>query len=124
MTLDLEAIKARCEAARMEVNRLCQRGQGSWTMSIPVREDDSDIVLTASFRDIPALVAEVERLQSEIKERERHVSDAESSAHFHRQLYAELKGFTDEWKRRAEKAEVEVERLRGSLEDERGCEST
>ena len=60
--IDLDAIRARCEAARREVNHLCQ-GKATWTMSIPVREDDTDVVLTDSFRDIPALVAEVERLQ-------------------------------------------------------------
>jgi len=66
--LDLEAIEARCEAARREVNRLCQ-GETSWTMSIPVREDDTDIVLTNSFRDIPALVIEVEQLRELVKEK-------------------------------------------------------
>lgn len=59
--LDLDAIEARCEAARCEVHRLC-RGDVTWTMSIPVREDDTDIILTNSFRDIPAPVAEVKRL--------------------------------------------------------------
>lgn len=65
MKIDLEAIEARCEAARLEVYRLCQ-GATTWTMSIPVREDDTDIVLTNSLRDIPMLLAEVERLRAEV----------------------------------------------------------
>ena len=63
MKLDLEAIEARCEVARRELNRLCL-SQKKWTMSIPVREDDSDITLANSLRDIPALVAEVKRLRA------------------------------------------------------------
>lgn len=64
--LDLEAIEARCEVARREVNRLCQ-GKTSWTMSVPVRQDDTDVILTDSFRDIPPLVIEIKRLRTEVE---------------------------------------------------------
>ena len=67
MKLDLEAIEARCEAARRELNRLCL-SQKKWTMSIPVREDDSDITLANSLRDVPALIAEIEQLLNVIEQ--------------------------------------------------------
>ena len=63
--LDLDAIEARWCLARCEVNHLCE-GKTSWTTSIPAREDDTDIVLTNSFRDVPALVVEVRRLQTDL----------------------------------------------------------
>lgn len=63
--IDLEAIEERCEVARREINRLC-RNINKWTMSIPVREDDSDIILTNSLRDVPVLVDAVKRLKREV----------------------------------------------------------
>lgn len=62
MTLD--AIEARYGAARREVYRLCHGGD--WMMSVPVRGDDSDIVLMASLRDVPALQVERDAAVDEV----------------------------------------------------------
>lgn len=62
--LDLDAIEARYKIARREVSRLCLSRGRRWTMSIPIREDDTDIVLANSLRGIPALLAEVRRLRA------------------------------------------------------------
>lgn len=62
--LDLEAARERERAASLEVARLCKGGR--WTMRVPARPDaDSDEVIGASLADVPALLAEVERLQRE-----------------------------------------------------------
>ncbi|WP_344098585.1 hypothetical protein, partial [Nocardiopsis tropica] len=59
---DLDAIRAREQAASQEVYRLCEGGR--FTMTVPPREDtDSDTVIVASLADIGTLVAEVERLR-------------------------------------------------------------
>jgi len=95
--LDLEAIEARCEVAHREIYLLCLSRGKKWTMSIPIRKDDTDIVLADSFRDIPTLVAEIERLQRELHdERVRR----------------------DEWEKMYNQAVAgtEIERLRAGLE--------
>ena len=64
--LDLDAMGARAEAALEEVVALCQGKR--WTMQVPYRPDkDSDLVIADALADVPALVAEVERLRAGIK---------------------------------------------------------
>jgi len=60
----------------------------------------------------PAGAQEInQRLVSELKDCRKQLMDAQSDAHFHERLYRELTEFTDEWKRRDEKAETEIEQL-------------
>lgn len=110
--LDLKAIEARCEIARAEVNRLRQ-GRTSWMMSVPVRDDDTDIILTDSFRDIPVLLTEVERLRQvsakAIKQRQVEVAGALMARSETED--AVLKMYDD--------CQDEIERLRCELHDER-----
>jgi len=62
--LDLDAIQARADAAHAEVVALCAGKR--WTMQIPARPDkDSDLVISASLADIPALHLVVQRLRAE-----------------------------------------------------------
>ncbi len=59
--LDLESIKQRKAAADAEIGALCEGKR--WRMGIPARPDyDSDLLINAALGDIPALIAEVERL--------------------------------------------------------------
>ncbi len=58
MTKALEAIKARSELAYNKIFSLC-KGE-KWKMCVPVRQDDSDIVLTTSLNDIAKLIAVIE----------------------------------------------------------------
>ena len=53
-TLDLDAIRARQERAHAEVSALCHGKR--WQMTIPARpDDDSDLIIGTSLRDIHAL---------------------------------------------------------------------
>ena len=62
---DLAAIRKRAEAAAEHVGRLCTK-EAHWQMSVPPRDDDSDLMLMAVLdTDVPALLAEVERLTRE-----------------------------------------------------------
>lgn len=68
MPLDLDAIRARAEAARTMVSDLCKplhtKGYRRWIMSIPARPDhDPDLVIAVSLGDIPALIARVRELE-------------------------------------------------------------
>jgi hypothetical protein len=62
--LDLDAIAARRERAFNLVSQMCKTaGQGQpipFRMSIPVRSDDTDMVLCDALRDIPKLIAHVQ----------------------------------------------------------------
>lgn len=59
--LDLDAIKKREGLAFAEMVRILSVGQQT-RMSIPANpERDTDLIISASLKDIPALVAEVER---------------------------------------------------------------
>ena len=64
---DVIEIEARYKKARSLVSAIC-RGDARWRMSVPVdRENDSDMVLTASLDDIPKLIeklAEARRLSA------------------------------------------------------------
>lgn len=84
--LDLYAIRARAEAARNEIDRMTSAVGGpgaSWRWSIPANpERDSDLILAASLTDVPALLAEVERLERMWgKERDRATSALEEVMH-------------------------------------------
>lgn len=57
------AIAARVEAAREEINRLIDGG--SFKMSIPVQDTDSDVLLFGAIGSAYALLAERERLLAE-----------------------------------------------------------
>lgn len=62
--LDLEAIKARIDAAHDHVCAIAE-GKARWTMSIPAKPDtDSDLLLGGALFDAAALVNEVERLRA------------------------------------------------------------
>jgi hypothetical protein len=56
-------LKAKVDAAQAEINRLCQEPYYHWTMTIPARETDSDLVISGAIRE---LVKEVEALEDEI----------------------------------------------------------
>jgi hypothetical protein len=61
--IDLDAIEARLDDAYDEVVRLCDGKR--WLMSMPPDASrDSDLLITASLDDAPALVAEVRRLRA------------------------------------------------------------
>jgi len=70
MSTDIEAIRKRLQNATGELDALCA-GKHRWTMTVPTRDDDSDIVIDAALADIPALLAEVERLRVDLAETER-----------------------------------------------------
>lgn len=73
---ELAAIEARAKAAHDEIRRLCvgegriyegERGRvigRRFTMSIPVRADDSDVLLHAPIQDLRAMDAEIRRLRA------------------------------------------------------------
>lgn len=61
--LDLTPIKARLEVASKELIHICKDPAKNFVMCVPVRDWDSDRVLSASLDDIDALVEEVERLR-------------------------------------------------------------
>lgn len=59
---ELEAIKARAEKSHKVISDLCN-GRTHWTMSIPARPDeDSDLVLASSLRDIDTLIKALEQV--------------------------------------------------------------
>lgn len=64
--VDLEAIAARCEAARQMVGDLC-RGYRSWTMRVPAQPDDPDLTIAGALADIPDLLAYIAALRDEIE---------------------------------------------------------
>ena len=78
--LDLAAIRARADAAGDELDRMTSAVGGpgsSWRWSIPANpERDSDLILAASLTDVPALVAEVERLRQWKADAEELLADA------------------------------------------------
>lgn len=47
--------------AQQLVTRLCERGPREWVMSVPVRPDDSDIILSAALTKASERIAELER---------------------------------------------------------------
>jgi len=62
VALDLDAIKARETAAYDELIRVCSIDQQR-RISIPANPDrDTDLLISAALKDIPALVTEVENL--------------------------------------------------------------
>ena len=64
MTIDLDAIRARQERAHAEVSALCHGKR--WQMMIPARpDDDSDLIIGASLRDIHALLAHIADLEAD-----------------------------------------------------------
>lgn len=62
MSLDLNAIKERREAAFEWVFAMC-KGETRFKMSIPYEETDTDAILCAALRDSENLAAEVEKLR-------------------------------------------------------------
>lgn len=61
--LNLAPIKARQAAAEKELIHICKDPAKNFVMRVPVKDYDSDRVLSASLDDIDALVKEVERLR-------------------------------------------------------------
>lgn len=57
MTFD--EIKTLLEAARKEVSDLC-KGERRWTMHLPARKDDSDLLIGGALRTAEKLLAVVE----------------------------------------------------------------
>lgn len=58
-TARLAEIRARCEAAQQMVSDLC-KGIRRWTLSVPVRQNDPDIMLVNSLNDIPWLLDDLD----------------------------------------------------------------
>lgn len=56
----LGEIEGRAKAAEAEVYNICAGAQG-FRMSVPVRQTDSDIVLSDSLNDSPRLIAALRR---------------------------------------------------------------
>lgn len=55
-SVDVDAIRARCEAAQQIVRDLCE-GRRRWTMSVPARpDDDPDLVIGGVLHRVPALL--------------------------------------------------------------------
>lgn len=62
----LAQITARYERAHDEVIRLCEKPYENWRWSIPANpERDTDLILTASLKDIPWLLERVRELEAE-----------------------------------------------------------
>lgn len=61
----LAAIEARCEAARRMLGQVCANG-ARFTMSIPVQEDDFDILTGRALNDSAALLAALRRERAEV----------------------------------------------------------
>jgi hypothetical protein len=55
-------IAARVEQAHGVVSRMCARKD--WRMTIPVQDDDSDIVLSDVLNQVPLLLARIKELES------------------------------------------------------------
>lgn len=65
--MNLDECMERYQAACKEVSDICT-GDRRWTMSIPAQVySDSDIVISVSLKDIPALVARVNKLESTLR---------------------------------------------------------
>ena len=74
---ELNAIKERAEKARATVYGLCD-GTIRWRMHVPARpESDPDLVIADSLKDVSALAAEIERLQTRLKEIKADVQEVE-----------------------------------------------
>lgn len=63
---DVRAIRERWHAASQELSAVC-RGPGrnghEWRMSVPVRSDDSDILIHNALADIQPLLARILELE-------------------------------------------------------------
>lgn len=67
--MDLEAVRARREAAHRCIVDLCSDPSAKWRMSIPAQPDrDPDLVITASLTDVDDLLSEVDRLRAALAE--------------------------------------------------------
>lgn len=65
--MNLDECMERYRAACKEVSDICT-GDRRWTMSIPAQVySDSDIVISVSLKDIPALVTMVGELESTLR---------------------------------------------------------
>jgi hypothetical protein len=62
MTLDLEAIRKRREAAERALYEACRTGRV--TMCIPVQPTDTDVLIADALADIGLLLAEIDRLRA------------------------------------------------------------
>ena len=59
---ELQAIRERADKASEHIGRLCTK-EDRWTMSVPVRDDDSDVMLTQiTDTDMPRLLDAVEKV--------------------------------------------------------------
>jgi hypothetical protein len=56
-------LKEKVDAAQAEISRLCQEPYYKWTMTIPARPTDSDLVISEALRE---LVKEVECLENKL----------------------------------------------------------
>jgi hypothetical protein len=89
---DIFRMAARRTAAQTEINRICG-GDRSFTMSIPVHDSDSDIVLSNALNDSLRLEQEVYRLRGQIQQA---IADAGTSPGMRDMLLAILYGTGDE----------------------------
>lgn len=62
----LTAIGQRRALAHREISRICS-GERRWTMTVPVQEDDSDMLFSDVLTDNDTLVKEVYRLRGALK---------------------------------------------------------
>lgn len=63
----LEETRMRAKRAHRQICELAS-GKRKWQMSIPVHEDDSDMVLQAPLDDLNAALDHIERLSSALRE--------------------------------------------------------
>lgn len=68
-SFDKQVIETRLKAARQMVADLCKRrgepGSRDWIMSIPVQQDDPDVVIGDSLSDVRTCLNEIDRLECE-----------------------------------------------------------
>lgn len=57
-----EAIRQRHELARKALSDLCKDPQRNFRMTIPVQDDDTDILISESLRDIPLMLEKLKEL--------------------------------------------------------------
>ncbi len=76
---DAISIRARAKAAHDEIVKLSKGGRRldgkTWTMSIPVNDRDSDIVLSAPLYDVVYLLAENAARLSQIAKLEQEIEE-------------------------------------------------
>lgn len=93
---ELKAIEARMKRADKENSDLRQ-GHHKWTMSIPVQDDDSDMIFAATTADVRSLLAELRFMRNSHKRLWARAATAEGSAALFKQLLEEARQFILEY---------------------------